>query len=65
VELPRRQDRFSGDERMTRARYSIPYFITTDPNRLIECLQSDDEHPPKYDPITQAEYSAMRARMQY
>ncbi|KIW52346.1 hypothetical protein PV05_07988 [Exophiala xenobiotica] len=65
VQLPPRQDRFSGDERMTRARYSIPYFITTDPDRLIECLRFDDEHPPKYDPITQREYSAMRARMQY
>jgi len=28
-------------------------------------VRFDDEHPPKYDPITQREYSAMRARMQY
>lgn len=65
VTLPPLQDRFSGDERMTRARYSIPYFLATDPDLVIECLKVDDEHPPKYEPITQRDYSAMRARMQY
>ena len=65
VTLPPRQDRFTGDDRLTRARYSIPYFVTTDPDLLIECLRIDGEHPPKYDPITQRDYSAMRARMQY
>ncbi|KAI1616286.1 hypothetical protein EDD37DRAFT_84087 [Exophiala viscosa] len=65
VQLPPRQDRFTGDERLTRPRYSIPYFITTDPDRVIECLKADEEHPAKYEPITQREYSAMRARMQY
>ncbi|KIX95423.1 uncharacterized protein Z520_08940 [Fonsecaea multimorphosa CBS 102226] len=50
---------------MTRPRYSIPYFLTTDPDTVIECLRVDDDHPPKYDPITQREYAAMRARMQY
>jgi len=65
VQLPPLQSRFSGDNRMTRARYSIPYFITTDPDLLVECLRFDEEHPPKYEPITQRDYSAMRARMQY
>lgn len=65
VQLPPMQDRFSGDEKMTRARYSIPYFLTTDPDLLIECLRVDEEHPPKYEPITQRDYAAMRARMQY
>ncbi|KEF52791.1 uncharacterized protein A1O9_11208 [Exophiala aquamarina CBS 119918] len=65
VQLPPLQDRFSGDNRMTRARYSIPYFVTTDPDLLIECLRFDEEHPPKYGPITQRDYAAMRARMQY
>lgn len=65
VTLPPFQDRFTGGERMTRARYSIPYFLTTDPDLLIECLRFDEGCPPKYEPITQREYSAMRARMQY
>ena len=65
VTLPPLQDRFTGDERMTRARYSIPYFLTTDPEVTIECLRFDDKHPPKYDPITRRDYYAMRARMQY
>jgi isopenicillin N synthase-like dioxygenase len=67
VTLPPLQDRFTGDERLTRARYSIPYFVTTDPNLVIDCLPScvDDEHPAKYEPITQRDYSNMRARMQY
>ena len=65
VQLPPRQDRYSGNERLTRARYSIPYFIAPDPDRMIECLRFDDEHPPKYEPITHRNYAAMRARMQY
>ncbi|OAP54404.1 hypothetical protein AYL99_11505 [Fonsecaea erecta] len=66
VQLPPLQDRFAGDDHgMTRARYSIPYFLTTDPDTVIECLRVDDDHPPKYAPITQREYAAMRARMQY
>lgn len=57
---------------MTRSRYSIPYFITTDPDLVIEampCCVDDDEQDgrrgAKYEPITQREYAAMRARMQY
>ncbi|EXJ71524.1 uncharacterized protein A1O5_05332 [Cladophialophora psammophila CBS 110553] len=65
VQLPPLQDRFTGDERLTRARYSIPYFLTTDPDTVIACLRFDDDHPAKYDPITQRDYAAMRARMQY
>ncbi|RVX66388.1 hypothetical protein B0A52_09618 [Exophiala mesophila] len=65
VQLPPLQDRFTGASKMTRARYSIPYFLTTDPDLLIECLIADENHPPKYEPITQRDYAAMRARMQY
>lgn len=65
VQLPPLQDRFEGEERMTRARYSIPYFVTTDPDVTIESLRTNDARPPRYEPITQREYSAMRARMQY
>src|SRR5947207_1342982 len=67
LHYPPIQDRFVGDERLTRARYSIPYFVTTDPDLVIECLPSciDEEHAAKYEPITQRDYSNMRARMQY
>ena len=67
VQLPPRQERYTGDERLTRARYSIPYFVTTDPDTVIECLTGRFEggEAAKYEPISQREYSAMRARMQY
>ncbi|KAH0843149.1 hypothetical protein AYO21_03439 [Fonsecaea monophora] len=68
VQLPPLQDRFvdgADNTRVTRARYSIPYFLTTDPDTVIECLCVDKDNPPKYEPITQREYAAMRARMQY
>jgi isopenicillin N synthase-like dioxygenase len=65
VGLPPLADRFEGDERMTRERYSIVYFCSTDPDLVIECLRPDDGVPRKYEPITQREYGAMRARMQY
>lgn len=50
---------------MARERYSIVYFNSTDPDLVIECLRPDENEPPKYEPITQREYSAMRARLQY
>jgi isopenicillin N synthase-like dioxygenase len=65
VSLPPLADRFEGKERMTRERYSIVYFNSTDPDLVIECLRPDEKEPRKYDPITQREYGAMRARMQY
>ncbi|KAL1867758.1 hypothetical protein Plec18167_008502 [Paecilomyces lecythidis] len=67
VGLPPLQDRFFGDERMTRARYSIPYFISPNVDSIIECLPScsDTENPPKYPPVVQHEYRIMRASMQY
>ena len=69
VGLPPLQDRFTGDERMTRARYSIPYFMTTAPDLLIETMPSklcvNESRPSRYEPITQREYAASRAKMQY
>ena len=52
---------------MTRARYSIPYFVSADPGSLVECLPvcTDAEHPVKYEPVTQDEYRKMRAKVQY
>jgi isopenicillin N synthase-like dioxygenase len=63
VTLPPLQDRIVGAERMTRARYSIPYFCTTNPEWIIECLKTDE--PPKYKPVSQREYSEMRQKAAY
>lgn len=67
VTLPPLQDRVTGDGRITRQRKSIVYFLTTDPDTLIETMGScvDEMHPAKYEPITQREYNAMKASMQY
>jgi isopenicillin N synthase-like dioxygenase len=65
VTLPPLQDRFEGKERITKERFSIPYFLTTDPDELIECLEVEDGEKPKYEPITQRDYNAMKASMQY
>ena len=67
VTLPPRQDRFTGDERMTRARYSIPYFVSPEGQSVIECLPScaDEKRPVKYKPIVWDDYRLMRASMQY
>ena len=50
---------------MTRARYSIPYFIASDPDVVVECLRVDDEHPPKYEPVKQRDYANMKAQLAY
>ncbi|KXS97062.1 hypothetical protein AC578_10806 [Pseudocercospora eumusae] len=67
VRQPPRDDRYSGPERMTRARYSIPYFIVTDPDTLIECLPTciDEEHPAKYEPVVQEDWARLRRGIQY
>ena len=65
VTLPPLQDRFEGEERLTRARYSIPYFLTTDPDEVIETLMVREGEQRKYEPITQREYNALKASMQY
>ncbi|KAJ5762359.1 Oxoglutarate/iron-dependent dioxygenase [Penicillium nucicola] len=67
VTLPPLGNRFEGDQRMTRGRFSIPYFMAPDPDEIIECIPScvRDDMPAKYDPITQAGYNQMRASMQY
>ncbi|KAH9831093.1 Clavaminate synthase-like protein [Teratosphaeria destructans] len=52
VTLPPLSNRYEGERRMTRARYSIPYFISADPESLVECLPSctDARNPVKYEP---------------
>lgn len=67
MNLPPLADRFEGDERMTRERYSIVYFVAPDPDSLVECLPActDAENPPKYEPVTQRDYNRMRAKVHY
>jgi isopenicillin N synthase-like dioxygenase len=67
VTLPPAEDRFTGAERMTRARYSIPYFVSPDIDALIECMSecASTDNPIKYEPVVQREYRLMRAKLQY
>jgi isopenicillin N synthase-like dioxygenase len=53
VHLPTLEDRYTGDERMTRQRYSIPYFVLPTMETTMECLPgcSSKENPPKYEPM--------------
>ncbi|KAL2039404.1 hypothetical protein N7G274_007676 [Stereocaulon virgatum] len=53
VTLPPKQDRFTGDEHMTRARYSVPHFVSPEGQSVVECLPScaDEKPPAKYKPI--------------
>lgn len=52
---------------MTRARYSIPYFVSPEGQSVVECLPSctDETHPIKYKSIVWDDYRLMRARMHY
>jgi isopenicillin N synthase-like dioxygenase len=67
VTLPPASDRFTGAERVTRARYSIPYFVSPDLDAVIECMSecADANNPVKYEPVVQGEYRLMRAKLQY
>ena len=67
VSLPPMEDRISGEERLTRQRKSIVYFLSTDPDALITTMSScvDEKHPAKYEPITQRDFNALKAKMQY
>ncbi|KAJ5333219.1 Oxoglutarate/iron-dependent dioxygenase [Penicillium brevicompactum] len=67
VTLPPLPDRFEGSERMTRRRFSIPYFMSPDPDTLIECIAScvAEGEMAKYEPITQGNYNKMRASTNY
>ncbi|KAF4121014.1 Isopenicillin N synthase [Geosmithia morbida] len=57
----------SATEKVTRARRSIPYFVTADPERIIDCLPGcyGPDNPKKYEPITAGEYVDMRLNATY
>lgn len=67
VTLPPLQSELVGGKAVTRARYSIPYFVSPDPSAVIECLPAcaSAENPVKYAPVVQEVYRRMRARLQY
>lgn len=67
VTLPPLTDRFKGEERMAKERYSVVYFVGADPGAVVECLPTcvDAQNPPKYEPITQREYGEMWSNVQY
>jgi isopenicillin N synthase-like dioxygenase len=52
---------------MTRERYSIPFFVSADPDALVEVLPecTGEQNPARYKAITQKEYGRMRAAVQY
>jgi len=58
VQLPPLQDRFTGEERMTRERFSIPYFVCVERDTLMECLPvcHSTKNPPKYEPMLYRDY---------
>ncbi|KAL1303024.1 hypothetical protein AAFC00_003337 [Neodothiora populina] len=67
VTLPPLSDRFEGEQRLTRARYSIPYFVSPDENSVVECLPActSAAEPVKYEATNWGEYRRMRAALQY
>ncbi|PQE31096.1 thymine dioxygenase protein [Rutstroemia sp. NJR-2017a WRK4] len=70
VELPPLADRYAttpAGERITRARYSIPYFVGPDVDQTISCLPESVRvgETPKYDPVVFGEYGKMKSALQY
>jgi isopenicillin N synthase-like dioxygenase len=67
VTLPPLAESIEGEQRITKARYSIPYFVSPDSEALVQCLPSctDAKHPVKYEPVVQEDYRKMRAKLQY
>lgn len=62
VGLPPLADRVSGEQRMTRERYSFPYFVAADLDAMIETFPEciDATHPRKYETISTDAYQKMR-----
>ncbi|KYK61550.1 hypothetical protein DCS_02692 [Drechmeria coniospora] len=57
----------SGPRRMTRERFSIPYFVAADRERIIDCVPGcwGPDRPKKYEPISAGEYADMRLNATY
>ncbi|OHE97211.1 hypothetical protein CORC01_07465 [Colletotrichum orchidophilum] len=56
-----------GGDRVTRARYSIPYFIGADQETTVDCVPGcyGPGRPKKYEPINSREYIEMRLNATY
>ena len=67
VGIPPLQDRITGQDRMTRERYSIPYFVSPEGDTVVKALGPcvSEARPEKYAPIRWNDYMLMRASMQY
>ncbi|KAL4933934.1 isopenicillin N synthase family dioxygenase [Aspergillus undulatus] len=67
VSLPQLSDRIEGSNRMTRERFSIPYFMSPEEDVLVECIPScmSEERPARYEPITCGDYNKMRMATMY
>ncbi len=67
VTLPPEQDLFTGVDRMTRARHSIPCFVSPEGPTMVECLPAcmDKNRPAKYQPVRWNDYMLMRASVFY
>lgn len=67
VTLPPLASRIESDERMTMARYSIPYFVSPDEDAVVECLESciTEGESAGYELVTWDDYRKMRASLQY
>jgi isopenicillin N synthase-like dioxygenase len=54
-------------ERMTPARYSIPFFVAPDDNAKVACLPSmvRDTCPANYEPVVFSEYGDWVSKYQY
>ncbi|KAL2399163.1 Proline hydroxylase buaE [Exophiala dermatitidis] len=52
---------------ITKARYSIPYFVTADREKTIDCIPGcyAENNPKKYEPINAREYIEMRLNATY
>lgn len=59
--------RNDGKSGMIKERFSIPYFMSSDRDLLIDCLPGcwDEHRPKKYEPVTAGEYIDMRLDATY
>ncbi|MCJ1352411.1 MAG: hypothetical protein MMC33_002395 [Icmadophila ericetorum] len=68
VTLPNHGEKLDAtSNKITPARYSIPYFVVPDENEMVRCFTSCilDERPLKFEPVTVTEYAADITRYQY
>ncbi|KAI6601305.1 hypothetical protein MCOR06_000388 [Pyricularia oryzae] len=61
------QEEQNGRRDLTPSRYSIPYFVSPNPDAVVDCFAScvTDDRPPGYERIIYEDYRKMRASTQY